>query len=127
MMNSTTDFVINVVSIPVCLTAATLVFGFKLHKVVVYRLALYQVLPALAFATVELLQVLMINYQDNQDAYGRVCIAIGWFGLYFILVNLLFNMWVTGHLFSFAVLHKNPTKLEPPLRCNVTASTSGDS
>ena len=96
-----------------CLTAATLVFGFKLHKVVVYRLALYQVLAALAFATVELLQILMINYQDNRDAYGRVCIAIGWFGLYFILVNLLFNMWVTVHLFSFAVLHKNPTKLEP--------------
>ena len=57
-MNSTSDnndfvfSVINVVSIPVCLTAATLVFGFKLHKVVVYRLALYQVLAAFSFATV---------------------------------------------------------------------------
>ena len=37
---------------------------------------------------------------------------MGWFSLYSQWMKLLFTMWVTFHLFCFAVLHKNLKKLE---------------
>ena len=104
--------VVNGVSVLVCLLAAILVFALKLHKIVVYRLALYQVLAALVYATVKLLQVIMVDYRNKPDIYDRVCIAIGWLSIYSSWMKLLFTMWVTFHLFCFAVLHKNLKKLE---------------
>ena len=97
----------NGVSVLVCLVAAILVIGLKLHKIVVYRLALYQVLAAMALATDVFVQALV-----NPEAYGLVCTAMGWFLLYSEWMKLLFTMWVTFHLFCFAVLHKNLKKLE---------------
>eukprot|EP00731_Ephydatia_muelleri_P006816 Em0003g1064a len=48
--------VVNVASVLVCLLAVVLVFALKLYRNVVYRLALYQVMSSLVFATVETLQ-----------------------------------------------------------------------
>ena len=87
-------------------------FAFKLHKKVVYRLALYQVLASLSFAAVSTLQAIFINFNDNPEAYGRVCTAVGWFVVFSFWTKLLFTMWVTFHLFCFAILHKNLKKLE---------------
>ena len=100
------------VSVVVCVLAAILVFGLKLHKKVIYRLALYQVLASLLFAAVEMLQIIFINYKDNPKVYGRACTAFGWFVVYSFWMKLLFTMWVTFHLFCFAVLQKNLKKLE---------------
>ena len=100
------------VSVLVCLLAAILVFRFQLHKKVVYRLALYQVLASLALAVVSVLEVIFINYYTNPEVYSRACTAIGWLILYAEWMKLLFTMWVTFHLFCFAVLHKNLKKLE---------------
>lgn len=61
---STTDIVItaaNAASVLVCLFAAILVFAFKLYKLVVYRLALYQVLSGLAFALVGTLKIIVVK------------------------------------------------------------------
>ena len=102
----------NSLSIPTCLLAAILVLVLKLFKIAVYRLALYQVLAGLAYAVAELSQVTLIKYQTNADESLRICTAIAWFGMYFIWVKLIFTMWVTFHLFCFAVLHKNMKKLE---------------
>ena len=99
----------NSVSVLVCLLAAILVLILKLYKKVVYRLALYQVLASLALATNVILQALLLHYSSS---YGRECIAIGWFLLYAEWMKLLFTMWVTFHLFCFAVLYKNLKKLE---------------
>ena len=49
----------------------------------------------------------------GQSGRLRSRVHCNWMVWPVLLVNLLFNMWVTVHLFSFAVLHKNPTKLEP--------------
>lgn len=112
-MNSSNDddsdkyMVINTVSVFVCLLAAILVFVLRLYKKIVYRLALYQVLAALMIALAQLFQVLIGN-----SKYDRVCIALAWFGMYFQWVKLLFTVWVTFHLFCFAILHKNLKKLE---------------
>ena len=103
----------NGVSILVCLLAAILVLILKLHKKVFYRLALYQVLASWTFATVTVLEtIVFVNYSKNPETYDQVCIAIGYFELYSQWMKLLFTMWVTVHLFCFAVLHKNLRKLE---------------
>ncbi|KAL5509159.1 hypothetical protein EMCRGX_G004469 [Ephydatia muelleri] len=60
-------------------------------------------------ASVGTMQVVFINYDES---YGRVCTAIGFLWLYTEWTKLLFTMWVTFHLFCFAVLHKNLKKLE---------------
>ena len=104
---------INGVSVLVCLLAAILVFGLKLHKKVVYRLALYQVLSSLALSVVWLLSNIDYSeYNDDPYSYGHFCVAIGWFNMYAQWTKLLFTMWVTFHLFCFAVLHKNLKRLE---------------
>eukprot|EP00731_Ephydatia_muelleri_P038202 Em0678g2a len=99
------------VSVVVCLLAAILVLRLK---TLVYRLALYQVLSALAMASVGALQVMrFINYADeSSDIYLRICTAIGFLEVYTEWMKLLFTTWVTFHLFCFAVFHKNMKKLE---------------
>ena len=99
----------NSVSAAVCLLAAILVFGLKLHNKVVYRLALYQVLSSLTMATVTVFQALLVQYSR---IYVELCSAFGYVLLYAQWMKLLFTMWVTFHLFCFAVLHKNLKKLE---------------
>ena len=102
----------NSVSVLVCLLAAILVIILKLYKKVVYRLALYQVLASLILATVTALQSVLAIVNYSKVFHGRVCVAMGYLTLYSNWMKLLFTMWVTFHLFCFAVLHKNLKKLE---------------
>ena len=117
-MNSSDDYdsanyvVINSVSVFVCLLAAILVFVLSLHKKTVYRLALYQVLAGLILSLVQLLQVVISNPKSDTQLYNHVCIAFGWFSMYTQWVKLVFTVWITFHLFCFAILHKNLKKLE---------------
>ena len=106
----------NGISVFVCLLAAVLVFLLELHRNVVYRLALYQVLAALALATVEVLEIIFINDSDNKSSG---CTAIGWLVVYTQWVKLLFTMWAMVHLFCVVVLYKSPEKLE--ILCVVTS------
>ena len=98
---------LNAASALVCLFAAIMMCSLKLHTSVVYRLALYQVLASLALAMTELMQVYRNSYLQ-----GWVCTAIGWSVLYSRWVKLLFTMWVSVHLVSFGVLHKNLKNFE---------------
>ena len=112
---STTELlftVTNGASLLVCLLAAILVLVLKLYLKLVYRLALYQVLASLSLATVDVFQLVFVNYTENPQVYGQVCTAVGWLLMYTQWMKLLFTMWVTFHLFCFAVLHKNLKKLE---------------
>ena len=111
--SSSINYVVtNGVSVLVCLAAVVLLFALKLHKKLVYRLALYQVMAGLILALVEVFQVLEDNYTNDPELYERVCIALGWIGMYSQWMKLLFTVWVTFHLFCFGVLHKNLKKLE---------------
>ena len=96
----------NGTAVIVCLLAAILLFAFNLYPKVVYRLALYQVLAALAFAMVQTLQVVFVNYNVG------VCVAMGWLTLFTLWMKLVATFWATFHLFSFVVFHKNLKKLE---------------
>ena len=102
----------NSASVFVCLLAAILVFVLKLHRKVVYRLALYQVLASLALAMVGALQAIFVNYSKNPYIYDPICTVMGYLILFTEWMKLLFTMWVTFHLFCFAVLEKNLKKLE---------------
>ena len=105
---------VNSFSVIVCLLAVILVFVLNLHTKVVYRLALNQVLSAMALSVISLFQVtyFIINSEKRAAAHDPGCVAIGWFIFYSRWTKLLFTMWVTFHLFCFAVLQKNPRKLE---------------
>lgn len=92
----------NSVSVLVCLLATILVFVFRLYKIVVYRLALYQVMASLALAMVTALQIVFVH----------ACSAAGYLELHLRWSKLLFMMWAAIHLFCFAVLHKNMKKFE---------------
>ena len=96
----------NGASVLVCVVATILLLALHLYTKVVYRLALYQVLAALAFATVQTLQVVFVNYDVH------VCVAMGWLTLCTLWTKLVSTCWATFHLFCFAVLHKNLKKLE---------------
>eukprot|EP00731_Ephydatia_muelleri_P013391 Em0007g701a len=102
----------NGVSVLVCILAAVLVFVLKLYNRLVYRLALYQVLSSLSLATGAILQITLVNHSRNPVVYGHLCTAVAWFTLYTEWMKLLFTVWVTFHLFCFAVLHRNLKKLE---------------
>ena len=104
--------VLNGASVLVCLLAAIMVFALKLHSKIVYRLALYQVLSALANSTVQTLRIVFVNYEKSPVVYGRLCITIGWLVFYTQWIKLLFTAWLTVHLFCFGVFYKNLRKLE---------------
>ena len=65
----------NSLSAVVCLVAAALVVYLRLYDKVVYRLALYQVLASLGFLLADTSQIL-VNYQRDPEANGRLCTAI---------------------------------------------------
>ena len=121
--NMIVQVICNSASILVCLLASTMMLAFRLYRKVVYRLALYQVLSSLALAFVSVFQIIFINYHTNTGAYGRACIAIAWLILYAEWMKLLFTIWVTIHLFFFAVLLKNLKKLEALYVTNLTICT----
>ena len=69
-------------------------------------------MASLSLATVDVFQLVFVNYTENPQVYGQVCTAVGWLFMYTQWMKLLFTMWVTFHLFCFVVLHKDLKKLE---------------
>ena len=91
----------------VCLTPAVLVFVFKLHEYFVLRLALYQVLAAFSWGLVLTLEMIFLDVTLKDNG---LCVAIGFFFLYFSWVKLLFTTWLVVHLFCLAVFYRDPQK-----------------
>ena len=85
---------------------------FKLYKQLAYRLALYQVLAAMAYGAVCSMQAIFVNYDKHPVIYSRVCQVVASLTFNLEWVKLLFTTCVTFHLFCFAVFYKNLKKLE---------------
>ena len=100
------------VAVIICLTAIVLLFLFKLYKYFAHRLALYQVVGALGYATALTFQLLNLNYYDNTSIYKPICQTIGFLAVYFSWIKLLFTTWIIFHLFCFSVLYKNLQRFE---------------
>ena len=101
------------VSAVLCLIAVILVCYLRLYKFFVYRLALYQVLSCLAFSVAEALQMMNINYVEN-NYHGSVCRFTAVLFTYTMWVKLLLALCLVFHIFSMAVFFKNLMKWEIP-------------
>ena len=94
-----------------CTVAIVLVLVLRLYRSLVYRLAAYQVLAALLYGIVCALQIL--SKEETGHINTPLCQATAFFMIYFQWVKLMFTVWVTAHLFFFAVFYKNLKKWEP--------------
>eukprot|EP00731_Ephydatia_muelleri_P031039 Em0022g553a len=97
----------------VCLVAVVLVFVLRLYKLVVYRLALYQVLAALVNSGQYVINIININYSESPEVYANLCSTLAYVSLSSAWAKMLLTLFVSVHLFCFAVLHKNLKRLEP--------------
>ena len=99
-------------AISLLLSLATVIFVcvLKLHKTLVYRLALYQVLSAIEFSVVSSGSVYDFIY-DHESF--QVYVVMEALLLSSAFIKLMFTVWISIHLFALAVFHKNLQRLEP--------------
>ena len=102
---------LGVVAAVVCLLAVTLLLAFKLHNHFAHRLALYQALAAFCFGVILALQLTTLTYPDKDWNDSR-CMALGFFLLYFMWLQLLFTSWAVLHFFCLSVFYKSTQRFE---------------
>lgn len=98
------------VSVATCLTALLLLLYFRLCTKFLYRLASYQVLASLLHALVMVSQFTFLDYTKSKDLS---CVIVGFMLQLATLMKICLAGWITFHLFCYAVLFRNMTKLEP--------------
>ena len=99
------------VSLTMCLIAASLVLYMRLYKFFIYRLALYQILSSLFFSAVQVSLLTLLNY--DSDYYQQIaCQTTAFLMEYFVWIKLLFTLCLVFHLFSLVVCLQNFKKLE---------------
>ena len=96
------------ISVLLCLATVAVVCKQRLHKTLVYRLAMYQVLSAMEFSIIWIIVFIILFY-----SLSAVELAV----LYAVLmgssfIKLMFTVWISIHLFALAVFHKNLQRLE---------------
>ena len=109
---------ISFISVLLCLATVAVVCKQKLHKTLVYRLAMYQVLSAMEFSFIWIItsiyMLFIITYipqSDNATLYeSGIVLDSLLMGSSFI--KLMFTVWISIHLFALAVFHKNLQRLE---------------
>ena len=102
------------VAILVCAAALVQFLIMKLYKKPVYRLALYPVVSALVHAIIGAVHLTFVvgNKTIFDKMSGRPCVAIGFFHEFAIMSELIFTLWVTFHIFCYAVFYKDMKRLE---------------
>ena len=93
------------------LPAVVIVPATKLHKVLVYRLALYQVVIAKLFLVAWVMRYLVVSYADisNHQALNSINALVG----FAVMLKIMITAWITLHLFLLSVFHKNMKRCEP--------------
>ena len=99
----------SVISALTCLVTLILVCVLELHKTLVYRLAMYQVLSAMGFSILRIAAAVSL-FICNID-YLLVVITALLLGS--MVMKLMFTVWIVVHLFALAVFHKKLQRLEP--------------
>ena len=111
---------VSVVSVITCLVTLTLVCALKLHKKLVYRLAMYQVVSAIEFSilwivaalyTIAILRFSVTILLFSDHTHQRVVFEALLLGS--MVMKVMFTVWIMIHLFALAVYHKNLQRLEP--------------
>ena len=96
---------ISAVSLIACIFTLSLAIYLKLYKNFSHRLAMYLVCSSLPTNIVHILQLVSLEYPD-------ACIVIGGLRLYFSLIELLFTVCFSFHIFSLAVLQRDYKRFE---------------
>ena len=95
------------ISVLLCLATVAVVCKQRLHKTLVYRLAMYQILSAMEFSIIWI--IVFISAFSSLSVLQRVLYAV-LMGSSFI--KLMFTVWISIHLFALAVFHINLQRLE---------------
>ena len=101
-----------IAAVVICIIALAVVVFLKLYRYFVHRLAIYQVLAALFFGSVCIMEMFFINYDKNSHLYHPLCMIVGFLLEYAVSVKLMFMFCLTCHLFCFAVFYTNLQYLE---------------
>ena len=114
---------ISAVSLLPSLATVILVCALKLHKTLVYRLALYQVLSAMEFSVVWITaSVCSVVLSTTRPIFNETTLISETVNVETIFealllgsafIKLMFTVWIVIHLFALAVFHKNLQRLEP--------------
>ena len=102
------------VGVFVCALSIVVSLRLHLYRQTVYRLAVYQVTSALAFGVTSLLDVVQYLAMEHsgQRPHQPLCLGNAYLSTYTLLVKLAFTVFITVHLFAFAVCYKNFKRLE---------------
>ncbi|KAL5517704.1 hypothetical protein EMCRGX_G003307 [Ephydatia muelleri] len=98
---------ISFVSVLLCLATVAVVCKQRLHKTLVYRLAMYQVLSAIEFSILWIIASINILSHSLKVAVVLDSLLMG-----SSFIKLMFTLWISIHLFALAVFHKNLQRLE---------------
>lgn len=99
-------------SVLLCLTAVGLVWRQKLHKILVYRLAMYQVLSAMEFSIMWIVSSMYIFLNLTYEVTMTLAKVLPVLLMGSSFIKLMFAVWISIHLFALAVFHKNLQRLE---------------
>ena len=93
------------------LPAVVIVPATKLHKVLVYRLALYQVVSAKLLLVAWVMRYLVVSYthESNHQALNGINSLVGSAAI----LMLMLTAWIILHLFLLSIFHKNMKRFEP--------------
>ena len=90
-----------------------LVFGLRLHKLLVYRMNLYQVLSSMAFGVAWIIYVSLSIYMSFSMRNSRPTAYAYLIFLSSVVANVIMNTWIVIHLWALAVFYKSLNRLEP--------------
>ena len=99
---------VSCISVLLCLATVAVVCKQKLHKTLIYRLAMYQVLSAMEFSILWILGFIIASYEVSVTP--AVVLDSLLMGSSFI--KLMITVWISIHLFALAIFHKNLQSLE---------------
>ena len=100
-------------SVLLCLAAITVVCKQKLHKTLIYRLAMYQVLSAMEFSIIWIIAAIYILVTSrSKKVFMTSAVVLDSLLMGSSFIKLMFTVWISIHLFALAVFHKNLQRLE---------------
>ena len=112
-------FPISFISVLLCLATVAVVCKQRLHKTLVYRLAMYQVLSAMEFSILWMIASISIfdlftplSNKETYEVFKASIIVLDSLLMGSSFIKLMFTVWISIHLFALAVFHKNLQRLE---------------
>ena len=105
---------VGALAVIICIVGLFLAFFLKLYSKFVYRLAMYQVTAALFIGLARSMQLPLMAVNDNETNH-KLCVGLAYIIVSIDWIKLVFTVWITVHLFTYAVFCKNLKRLEIPL------------